>query len=377
MKHPFGYLRSVGLSFPGKASGWACFLLFFVAGLLRASDLPAPVTLDIPVPANLATPSWLGHPETPPTAFATLNLPILTPDTKASLLVTVYFQEKEGGFMRVIWQGTQGAQLLSDNFYENIGMSNQRSLLISPATLIGDGTLVFQCGDSTLGIQRIKLEWLENKDGLVSPDIHDVLVTSATGPTQLALTLNGQANPAEPGAWQGEAVTVPFTDEALRIEQGVEFSVDLDKVPVSARLALKEAGLPLGKHLVAWINQQRAGTITPAVPDLLDGGFLADENAAISYFGWRDGSFYVPVALLKTGVNTVQFSTEDDASTPGNPGASDTGQGPPLAVKAMVMQLNYLPAPAKVSNLPPQLSMPTGPIPLTETPSTPPATTTP
>jgi len=334
--------------------------------------LPAPVTLDIPVPANLATPSWLGHPDTPPTAFATLNLPILIPDMKASLLVTVYFQEKQGGFLRVIWQGTQGAQLLSDNFYENIGMANQRSLLISPATLVGDGTLVFQSSDSNLGIQRIKLEWLENKGGLVSPEVHDLLVTSATGPTQLAQTVNGQANPTEPGAWQGDIVTVPFTDQALRIEQGVEFSVDLDKVPVSARLALKEAGLPLGKHLVAWINQQRAGTITPVVPDLLDSGFLTDENASISYIGWRDGSFYVPIALLKAGINTVQFSMEDDAtSTPGNAGASDTEQGPPLAVKAMILQLNYLPAPAKTSALQPQLSMPTSPIPLTETPPTP------
>jgi hypothetical protein len=277
-----------------------------------ASDLPASVTLDLPVPANQTLPAWLGQPEIPATAFATLNLPILTPDTTASLLVTVYFQEAQGGFMRITWQGTQGAQVLSDNFYEDIGMANQRSLLISPATLVGDGILTFQCGDSTLGIERIKLEWLENKNGLVSPAVQDLLVTPATGSTQSALSLNGQAIPTQPGAWQDQLVTVPITDQALRIEQGVEFSVDLDKVPGSARLALKETGLPLGKHLVVWINQQRAGTITPTVPDLLDDGFLTDESASISYVGWRDGSFYVPVSLLKAGVNTMQFSDEDD-----------------------------------------------------------------
>jgi hypothetical protein len=352
------------------------FLVFSVNAI--ASDLPAPVTLDLPIPANLALPTWLGQPETPATTFATLNLPILTPDTTASLLVTVYFQEKQDGFMRITWQGTQGAQVLSDNFYEDIGMANQRSLLISPATLVGDGILSFQCGDSTLGIQRIKLEWLENKNGLVSPAVQDLLVTPATGPTQLAQTLNGQANPTEPGAWQDQLVTVPITDQALRIEQGVEFSVDLDKVPGSARLALKETGLPLGKHLVVWINQQRAGTITPAVPDLLDDGFLADENASTSYVGWRDGSFYVPVSLLKAGINTLQFSGEDDAAlTLGNAGASDNGMGPPLAIKAMVLQLNYLQAQAKTGPLQPQLSMPAGPIPPTESPSTPSETTTP
>jgi hypothetical protein len=353
--------------------------LLFLVGCLRASDLPAPVTLDFPFPANQATPSWLGHPETPPADFATLDLPILTPDTNASLLVTVYFEEKQDGFMRISWQGTQGAQLLSDNFYENIGMANQRSLLISPATLIGDGILTFQCGDSTLSIQRIKLEWLENKDALVSSTVEDLLVTPAIGPTQLAQSLNGQPNPTEPGAWEDQIVTVPLTDEALRIEQGVEFSVDLDKVPGSARLALKEAGLPLGQHLVVWINQQRAGTITPTVPNLLDGGFLTGGNASTSYAGWRDGSFYVPVSLLKTGINTVQFSDEDDAALIlGGGSPSDPGLAPPLAIKALVFQLNYLPIQTNTDLPQPEPSTtPTGPVPPAESSSTSSETNTP
>jgi hypothetical protein len=261
-------------------------------------------------------------------------------------------------------------------------MANQRSLLISPAMLVGDGVLTFQCGDSTLGIQRIKLEWLESKNGLVSPEVRDLLVTPATGPTQSAQGLDGQANPTGPGAWQNRLVTVPITDQALRIEQGVEFSVQLDNVPGSARLALKEAGLPLGKHLVVWINQQRAGTITPAVPDLPDSGFLTGGNAPASYVGWRDGSFYAPVSLLKAGVNTVQFSGEDDAaSPPGKAGASDAGPErlePPLAVKGLVLQLDDPPAQAKTGGLQPQLSStPTGPISPAQSSSTPPETTTP
>ena len=324
--------------------GRACvlFLLFTVS--LRASDLPAPVTLDLPVPANLALPDWLGQPETPATSFATLNLPIFTPDLTSSLLVTVYFQEKQDGFLRVVWKGTQGAQLLSDNFYENIGMANQRSLLISPATLVGDGILAFQCGDSTLGIKRIKLEWLENRTGLVAPAVTGLLVTPALGATESAVNLNGQPNPPAPGAWQGQLVSVPLTDEAVRIEQGVEFTVDLDKVPVSARLTLKETGLPMGQHLVAWVNEQRAGIISPTVPDLLDAGFLTDENASISYVGWRDGSFYVPVSLLKAGVNSVELSVEADASSAAGNSAASNAPASPLAVKGMMVQLNYQPA---------------------------------
>ena len=346
MKQPGEQLRSARPSFRAYASGWACLLLLLFAGWLKADDLPAPVTLDVPIPANLATPAWLGHPLTPAAAFATLELPILTPAPEASLLVTVYFQEKQGGFMRIAWKGTQGgATVLSDNFYENIGMANQRSLLIAPSMLAGDGSLIFQCGDSSLGIRRIKLEWLVNQEGLASPAVKDLMVTPSAGPTQPSQILNGQVNPTEPGAWQNDLVTVPLTDEALRIEEGVEFSIDLDQVPGSARLALKETGLPVGKRLVVWINDARAGTITPAVPDLLDDGYLTDAKGTTSYVGWRDGSFSVPASLLKAGVNTLMLSDEDDDAQQ-NAAASTASQEAPVAIKGFVMQLVYPPTPA-------------------------------
>jgi hypothetical protein len=381
-------------------------LLLGLSGWLRAADLPPAVTLDLPFAANQATPAWLGHPETPAASFATLNLPILAPDPNASLLVTVYFQENQGGFMRISWLGTQGAQVLSQNFYEGIGMANQRSLLIAPSTLVGDGSLNFQCDGSTLGIQRIKLEWLENKTALVSQAVKDTLVTPAVGATQGELNFNGVANPVEPGAWQDQLVTVPLLDSPLRVEQGVEFSVDLDKVPGAARLALQESGLPLGKHLVVWVNEKRAGSITPSVPDLQDDGFLTDASAATSYVGWRDGSFYVPVALLKEGINTLQLSDEDDADlSQAGTSASSAAPQTPLAVKNLTLQLNYLsttspvsvpdatpvttpdttpdatpaPVPANTDGaIQPHLSVSLeAPLPLSDSTSTPPTTTTP
>ena len=356
---------------PAKIVGGASALLLSIVGILRAADVPNAVTMDLPVPADTVMPSWLGLPETPDTTFATLNLPILTPsDSTASLLVTVFFQEKQGGFLRIIWKGTQGAQILSDNFYEDIGMSNQRSLLIPASTLIGDGTLSFQSGDSDLGIQRLKLEWLQPKNALVSPDVTGQLVAPAVGPVQNAVAYDGVNVSSQGGAWQDDVVTVPLSDQPARIEQGVEFSVDLDKVPGLARLALKETGLSLGQHLVVWINEKRAGTITPAVPDLLDDGFTTDTSTTSSYVGWRDGSFYVPVALLKGGVNSVQFSQEDDGSSSL---LAPSGSDAPLAVKSIVMQLDYESVPLTTTLPAPQLSTtPADPIPpavATTTPS--------
>jgi hypothetical protein len=319
----------------------ACAAVFFSTGLFsaRALDLPPALTLDVPIAANLATPAWLGHPATPTDTLATLDLPITPPDPGAALLVTVYFQETDNGFLRINWKNDQGAVALADNFYENIGMANQRSLLIPPSSLGADGTLIFQGSATTLGIQRIKLEWLESRQDLISPATSAMLVTSSTGTTVPADSVNGQAAAPQAGAWDGDVVTVPISTDPVRIEQGVEFSVDLDKVPTSARVALKETGLSLSQHLVVWINDARAGTITPTVPGLNDSGFFTDTSSKTTYVGWRDGSFYVPVTLLKEGVNTIVFSSEDELPAAG--AATDADATTPLALKGVALQLDY------------------------------------
>jgi len=349
-------------------------LLLGAGSFLQAFDGPTSFVLDLPFQPDTALPTWVGHPETPLAAFAKLDLPIAPLDPDGLLLVTIYFQEKEGGFLRITWKGADGAHLLSDNFYEGIGMRNQRSLFIPSAMLQEKGTLSLQSGDATLAIQRIKLEWLASKVGLVSPEIEDVLVTTTTQPTQLEKNLNGWAQPVEPAAWHDKLVTIPITDVPQRIEQGTEFSVQLDAIPNSGRLTLKEAGLPWGKRLVVWINRQRAGTITPGVPTLADEGYVADNTEA--YVGWRDGALFLPASRLHVGTNTVQFSAEDDAppaqaQTGANGVATDSTR--PLAVKEVILQLDYPPVARHVAGpVPAQASSdPTGPVEDTSTSSTP------
>jgi hypothetical protein len=333
---------------PGIGSLGILAAVFFSASgfLARADELPGALTLDVPVAANLATPAWLGHPVVPVDSLQTLDLPITPPDADAALLVTVYFTETDNGFLRINWNPDAGtAVALASNFYENIGMANSRSLLIPPSTLGTGGVLVLQGTAAALGVQRIEFEWLESRQDLVSPKTSAMLVTTADGTTVGAETVNGQPEPPSSGTWTGDIVTVPITTDATRIEQGVEFSVDLDKVPTAARLVLKETGLALTQHLVVWVNQTRAGTITPAVPGLSDAGFFnAAGSPAATYVGWRNGSFYVPVTLLKEGANTLQFSTEDEVPPPHPNVPSSTGNDP-LAVKDVTLQANYAPPP--------------------------------
>ncbi len=328
------------------------FALLFALLLLiqpsQAGGLPGAFTLNLPLAANTALPPWVGYPERPNTSFASMNLPITPTHPNASLLVTVYFQEKESGFLRITWKGTYGAETLSENFYEGIAMANQRSLIVSPETLANPGVLGFQCGDTVLGISKIKLEWLEPKVSLVAAQKCELLVTPELGPTVAAQVVDGQRHPVEPGAWKDEIVTVPVTECPERVDDGVEYNVQLERIPKAGRLALKESGLPIGQHLVVWVNDKLAGTITPSVPDLADGGLTSNEKAESGYVGWRDGSFYVPVDLLKVGVNSVQFSTEDDklppeGTTPPSPYVPVIP--PALAFKEVTLQLDYPPAP--------------------------------
>ena len=134
-------------------------LLLTFPALLRAQDDATAYTLDLPFSTNTATPSWLGHPEQPSGTFATLVLPITPPSATASLLVTVFFQESNGGFLRISWQAagmpepgpsellgpgeTAASAVLCDNFYEGIGMSNQRSLLVPARNDAGGGRPAF------------------------------------------------------------------------------------------------------------------------------------------------------------------------------------------------------------------------------------------
>jgi len=321
------------------------------SAFLRADELPGPLTLDIPVPVNLATPAWLGHPSMPNDTLQTLALPIAPPTPDAALLITVYFTERDNGFLRINWKPAVGAPVaLATNFYEGVGMATSRSLLVAPSTLGTGGYLVLQGNAVSLGIQRVEFEWLQSRQDLVAPSVSAMLVTTSDGKTVPAETVNGQPAAAT-GTWTGNIVTVPIQADPARIETGVEFSVDLNKLPTTARLILKETGLSLTQHLVVWVNEKRAGTITPIVPGLNDAGFFTDPASTTSFVGWRNGSFYVPVSALKQGTNTLQFSAEDEVAPP-SPAPVDPLGGPPLAVKEVALQMNYTAAPDPVGQLP-------------------------
>jgi hypothetical protein len=318
----------------------AATIAFPLSNAARGMDSLASFTLDLPFQANAATPDWLGHPQTPSGNVASLELPLSPEGSGASLLVTVFFVEQPEGFLRIIWNGPSGAKSLSDNFYEGIGMSNQRSLLIDGATLAGGGSLILQASGAELGVARIRFQWLDQRNSWVNPDIRESLVVASPDSTTTTSAVDGGPPTAQGSSWHGRLAYVALTDSPQRIEQGVEFSVQIDGPVLAGRLALKENGLPWGQRLVVWVNQQRAATITPALPSLTEEGFWSETNAAGVYVGWRPGFAYLASSLFKTGANTFQISVEPD--TAGTESATAPASSSfPLALKDAFLQLVF------------------------------------
>jgi hypothetical protein len=328
--------------------------------LADAPPVPSSFTLDLPLSANIATPAWLGQPEvlTDPN---TIELPITPSSAKFPLLVTLFFNDQDGP-IRLIWKDAYGNEtLLANNFCEGTGVANQRGLLIDPALIKTGGTLEIEgVAEGVQPVTRLNLQWLVRGKDLISPKETQVLVS----PDHLMLTnvenLETEKDTAPEINWDKQVVVANLVDSPQHIEQPTEFSVGLNSVPTLARLQLKENGLPLGQHFVLWVNQEKAGVITPVVPELNDlGYFNTQAGGTPTYVGWRTATFMLPTGLLKTGANALQFSPENDDGTPA---LSAT----PLVIRDVTIQLLY----PEAAPAPPPSPTETDSLPNTPPPST-------
>ena len=79
------------------------------------------------------------------------------------LALTVVFQEEMGAFLSVYWENALGKrELLAPNLFENIGLANQRTLLINRPTMGGPGKVV-------LKIKPVGPQYFAGPPGLGAP----------------------------------------------------------------------------------------------------------------------------------------------------------------------------------------------------------------
>ena len=316
-------------------------LILVLAAFLHPVEAKAAATSCVvrwPLAADTALPSWLGRPAAKmDAAFATVDVPVFPVDGTGNLLVTLYFDEADLGFLRVYWKGGETAERLAGNLSEGIGLRNQRSLLLDRKLLTGPGLLTIQSGSEKNRLLAIRFEWVEPRTILAGRGTRLPVLMPETGVPLSEADLQPDRPFLASDEWRERVITAPLTEKPERIEEGVVFTAVLESPSERARLEVWVSGLPLAATWEVRLNGEIAGILQVDVPDLLDAAYQRDAAGDDSYGGWRRGTLYFPTGLLQ-GENQIEFWSE---------GADGPGFGYPVAIKDLKLQLQFPPPPKK------------------------------
>jgi len=315
--------------FTGRLGVLVALSLFAANGLLRAEDVAPPATIDLGTLPAVAYPVWLkGVAPAEPGTLSEADFEVSAPATgRTDLLLTVIFDEGNGGFLRVYRQDGALAEMVADNLYEGSGLPNQRTLLLRGIGAQGPTRIVFQSSGATLSVRRLVWEW---------PQAQSLAVTGA----EALVALRGQAaltdgevsgQPLLPAAPRVAIAytSTPLLTQVVKVEDGISLAVTLDRMPFHARLVGKVSGLASGQALECWINGTKAGFLALALPSLLDPAYFLN-GAMPTLAGWQTGTLYIPATAWQPGENIVEFRVPE-------------GTHAAYAMKDLVLELVYAP----------------------------------
>jgi hypothetical protein len=287
-------------------------------------------TLDLTTTGRPEFPIWM--PERPlaaPKPQAELSLPVVPGSDDDDLALTVVFREEVGGFLSVYWENSFGKrELLAPNLFENIGLPNQRTLLIKRPTMGGRGKVVLKSSQEILNVLRVRLDWARPGVVRLVDNIPNGALVTTGGKMYAPEEVDGSTLTPIADAWEGKILTTSVTDQAERIENGVDYSISIPDKVVRARIELLVNGLGTDQSLVLWLNGRGYGPISVEIPDLTDPGYDKASRGVTHFIGWRKGVFLLRGEQLVVGENHFQFQTP--------PGSQ-------IAIRDFLLQVEYAP----------------------------------
>lgn len=331
--------------------GFRGMLLGLVLGLsiefATAEDFAGSFTLNLPLTPTVTLPSWIAlPPDGGSDTLSSFSATFSPFDSSSDLSVTIYFNESNGGFLRVLAKSDQAAQTISENLLEGIGMPNQRTLIIPHKLFTGPTTLTVQSTEKELNVTRIHFEWTHPQIVSVGDGGSAPAVILQSGKTADLDEITGDPQLPANDSWKGNIITATLWDKPTRIEDGVEFAASFQSAPAWVKLDGEFSGIPLGKSISVWVDGVRQNEVSVIVPDFSDPGYELDDQGTPWYAGWRHGSVYITGQAFSSGENLFQFSWSD-----GTPFSAAV----PIATKNLSLQIKYpepvaTPAPVASSN---------------------------
>jgi hypothetical protein len=285
-------------------------------------------TFDLKATGRLEFPAWI--PDRPlafPKTQSELSFPVVPGADDDDLALTVVFQEEIGGFLSVYWESALGKrQLLAPNLFENIGLLNQRTLLINRPTMGGPGKVVLKSSQAVLNVLRVRLDWARPGVVRLVDNIPNGALVTTGGKMFAPEEVDGSPLTPIADSWEGRILTTSITDKPERIEKGIEFAVSVPDKASRVRVEVLVNGLRLDQSIILWLNGAEIGILAVEVPDLTDPGYEKGDDGAMHFTGWRKGVLILRGDQLPVGENRFQFQTPP---------------GTPIAIRDFLLQLEY------------------------------------
>jgi len=268
-------------------------------------------TLDLTTTSRPQFPVWM--PERPlaaPKPQAELSFAVVPGSEDDDLALTVVFQEEVGGFLSVYWEDSSGnRQLLAPNLFEHIGLPNQRTLLIKRPTMGGPGKIILKSSQQVLNVLRVRLDWARPGVVRLVDNIPNGALIATGGKMYAPEEVDGTTLTPIADSWEAKILTTSVTDQAERIENGIDYSIAIPDKVERARIELLVNGLQLDQTLILWLNGRACGPIALEIPDLTDPGYDKASSGIAHFIGWRKGTFLLQGEQLIVGDNHFQFQT--------------------------------------------------------------------
>ena len=286
---------------------------FWIVSLLPAEappggEIPAAVW-DAAV--TIPPPSWFGPAQTAAAANMTVwRAPIRPPPGQSRLAVTLLFEETQGGFARLIWQGPSRAVTICGNLYEGAAPLHARTLLLDRETLAGPGQLILEATGSRPVLARAELSWVEPLVLAASGWTPPGLYLAPSGKIFPADELQGQGRRAPQDERKGRVIDAVLDAGPVKVEPqtSLRFLAPIAATPSHARLEAQVAGLSPGEEPVLWVNGRPVAAVAVEIPGLEDAGYrwLAG-GQQLAYGGWRTVAAHVPSGWLSAGENQIDW----------------------------------------------------------------------